>query len=285
MSLTILFKTRFQPLNARGSRVPDDHQEIPPTKPAYHEELIPDFESYLSRVSSKQPCAHWIYRGVKSKDFRLIPTLGRIEKYTTASDEEKSKLELNYLKKTRSAVNPSDPNFYEAFSTAVAAQHHGAPTRLLDWTESPLIAAYFACEPRLTDNGKIDSPKNDVAIFAAHCCPDEVTDFRQLNYPFCNPAIGSFAVRPPLASERVEAQLSVLTVSCMPSCALELEPSLLITRIDKLIISKDLVGDFQRRLHRLGIRKRGLFPDADGHNSSLLLDDALDDALASLCNA
>ena len=78
----------------------------------------------------------YVYRGL-NRDWPLETTLMRIKGDYPSLE---SHLLRNFYKYGRKLTVPSR-SFWDWFSIA---QHYGLPTRLLDWTTSPLVALHFA---------------------------------------------------------------------------------------------------------------------------------------------
>ena len=112
---------------------------VPETKITSLNQLM-DFVS--SRASFKTPL--W-FRGARNAAYDLVPSLYR---HTTVVEAEKLKeLEADLMARFRHRAPPFVEQLpSEAFQLLFLMQHYGVPTRLLDWTENPNVAAFFAVE-------------------------------------------------------------------------------------------------------------------------------------------
>jgi hypothetical protein len=84
----------------------------------------------------KQPV--W-YRGHADKTWKLVPSVARTPANLAA--------EATLIKRFKQNALPfiqRRPN--DEWEWMFLLQHYGVPTRLLDWTEAPLVALFFACE-------------------------------------------------------------------------------------------------------------------------------------------
>lgn len=190
----------------------------------------------------------WIFRGEPSSSYTLRPKAGRVGKergsprkkpYDPAHEREALGL---FKQRARQYIGHTPSSDLEWLAIA---QHHGMPTRLLDWTESLLVAAYFATVEAGT--------RGNAVIYGLSGFRPVTKEDEKRPFDLTNPGV----YRPPHIVPRLPAQRSAFTVHPDPTTEF-LPPDLF-----RWVVKKDTCVPIKRILDACGINESSLFPDLD----------------------
>ena len=264
-----------------------------PVAPAPENPQIRTIEQAVT-VGTKLPIS-W-FRG-HAKTYRtLTPTVFRILPTTRGGYREYWLAERFRLR--AASLHPKVPSWNDHVRWLLLMQHHGLPTRLLDWTENILVALYFAVEGSPTEAGELWCIRPDalnnrsnyflhsgdrpiVKYMAAGAFLTESDKLQELGRKLRvrDPVTRNpIAFLPPMEFPRMSAQSSRFTIHPPPTSDNAIERLLSGPReIIRYEVPSDCKTSLSRDLTALGVTAETLFRSLDALSVTIKADVYADD--------
>jgi hypothetical protein len=219
----------------------------------------------------------YAFRGVGCATHPLTSTLARL----TGTHVDVRKVELALLRNFRKYARREGEGADSTWDWLALGQHRGLPTRLLDWTYSPLVALHFATEdPADFDRDGLVWCVNFIAANQQipkrlqRILEEEVADtftaemlapFKTLR-EFDALSRDPFLVflEPPALDQRILNQLALFSLMSDPSASFEQwmhdHPQL----CRRVVVPAHLKWEIRDKLDQANVNERVLFPGLDG---------------------
>ena len=222
----------------------------------------------------------YVYRGMSDANFTVVPSLRRICK------DKAEKLEPVILANFTKYAALEDPSIETSiWRQMILGQHHGLPTRLLDWSFSPLTSLHFAMsESNLDDMDKHDAvvwrvdvnelhsmlpekyqavmAREQVTVFSLKMLQEACEELAEYDRDMGDGAM--LIVEPPSIEPRIVNQYSFFSIIPM---RMEDVIGFLDSRTTKTvryIIKKEIRWQVRDLLDQLNISERIMYPGLDG---------------------